>query len=484
MQSLSLTRSALLLALCVGAGCNPDTPTSSDSTGLEALRTGGTDPTVKATDPDTALRNVTLDVRVLGSGYDQGSRAIWALNGDTALATTKVKTNSTKYVSSKELVANITIAADAVEDLYDVVVLTARGKKGIGIELFAVTGVSSTLVGPTREQSVAQGINDGGQVVGYIGTVNMTPRRAFLWTPTIPRGLTGSRIELGTLGGAESHAKDVNNAGHVVGGSFNAAGTWQPFLWTPGRGMQNLGGLVDGLQAGAMAINEVGQVAGYAVTAEGQFATLWTVSVDASGTAQVLSRENLGTLPLGGSSVAFGLNQRGQVTGYAYASASGPNRPVLWTRTADAWVIEDLGLAVSDFHGTASAVNDNGMAVGYSRPQQGCPNAIVWTTVNGKRTGMTVLGTLGGCGAEAYGVNNAGQVIGRSVNRQGQTRATVWTVSADGAMLSIKDLGVLYGNVRSAGWGMSSQIGGVVQVAGTSETGSGQDRATLWNVAP
>jgi TolB protein len=74
-------------------------------------------------------------VRVLGSGFDQGSRAEWAIAG---VPSTKIVTNSTRFVSSKELVANIRITFDADTVLYDVLVTTSRGKKGIGTEMFKV----------------------------------------------------------------------------------------------------------------------------------------------------------------------------------------------------------------------------------------------------------------------------------------------------------------------------------------------------------
>src|SRR5688500_2149477 len=61
---------------------------------------GGGGPSVKTTSPRSAPRGTTLNVRVLGSGYVQGSRAVWALNGDTTFANTKVRTNSTTFVSS------------------------------------------------------------------------------------------------------------------------------------------------------------------------------------------------------------------------------------------------------------------------------------------------------------------------------------------------------------------------------------------------
>lgn len=123
----------MLCLLCFS--CGEDSPTAvsnrpSDSAGKPA--TG--DPAVTATDPTSAAQGVTLDVRVLGSNFDRGSRADLALNCEVdCTLSDKVKTNSTSYVSSAELVANITIATDATVDLYDVLVTTSRGKRGIGI---------------------------------------------------------------------------------------------------------------------------------------------------------------------------------------------------------------------------------------------------------------------------------------------------------------------------------------------------------------
>ncbi len=103
---------------------------------------GNGDPTVDDTDPASASQSTTLDVRVLGSNYDAGSQVAFLLDG---VATGRVTTNSTTFVSDKELVANVTIAADAEPDLYDVQVTTAKGKKGIGIELFEVVTTANLL---------------------------------------------------------------------------------------------------------------------------------------------------------------------------------------------------------------------------------------------------------------------------------------------------------------------------------------------------
>lgn len=95
----------------------------------------GGEVTVTATDPDSATQDTTLDVVIAGSSFATGSQAQWAIAGVPA---SKVHTNSTRFVNSRRLVANITIAADADPVLYDVLVTTPGGKKGIGTELFAV----------------------------------------------------------------------------------------------------------------------------------------------------------------------------------------------------------------------------------------------------------------------------------------------------------------------------------------------------------
>src|SRR5689334_20697422 len=125
---MSATHAAYALvvpALLMSFACTND-PASSPKIGSAlAAKAVSPDPTVTSTDPDSATPNVTLDVHVLGAGYDRGSRATWALNGDTAFATTKIKTNSIRYVSSTEIVANITISADASLASYDIVVVTS-----------------------------------------------------------------------------------------------------------------------------------------------------------------------------------------------------------------------------------------------------------------------------------------------------------------------------------------------------------------------
>ncbi len=131
MPRLSSLCRLLPLALTVLLACaGPEDPASDP-----AFARAPSDPTVTATNPDTTVQDTTLDVQVSGSGFDAGSTAEWLLAG---VPDARVHTNSTRYVSKSSLVANITIAKDAVPTSYDVAVTTSKGKKGIGTELFVI----------------------------------------------------------------------------------------------------------------------------------------------------------------------------------------------------------------------------------------------------------------------------------------------------------------------------------------------------------
>lgn len=117
-------------------GCSEQAPTEAGTPPILVAPGGGVGgPQVDATDPTSAPQNTTLEVRVLGQNFASGAKVDFLLHG---LKTPGVRTNSTRFVSATEVVANITIAADAVVDLYDVQVTLAGKKPGVGIELFAV----------------------------------------------------------------------------------------------------------------------------------------------------------------------------------------------------------------------------------------------------------------------------------------------------------------------------------------------------------
>src|SRR5688572_31220066 len=91
--------------------------------------------TVSSAKPDSATQDTTLDVVITGNGFVAGSTAAWALRG--AQDPAQVRTNSTRYVSSRQLVANITVSSTATIANWDIVV-RAGSKGGIGTEMFAI----------------------------------------------------------------------------------------------------------------------------------------------------------------------------------------------------------------------------------------------------------------------------------------------------------------------------------------------------------
>jgi probable HAF family extracellular repeat protein len=118
--------------------------------------------------------------------------------------------------------------------------------------------------------SYGAGINDYGQVVGYAASTGYaSPDHAFLWTPTSPNGTAGSAIDLGTLGGASSNASKVNSQGQVVGTADAADGYARAFLWDPASPnnatsgtMFDLGLLPGKLRSEARDVNDAGTVVG------------------------------------------------------------------------------------------------------------------------------------------------------------------------------------------------------------------------------
>ena len=117
-------RHALVVLTMVGiAACAGDRPTGPDASILAAKGGGGGGPKVNAAEPNNAPQDTTLDIRVIGSGFEDGSVVKLLLAGNS---TPKIVTNSTNFVDGNNLIANITIAIDAEITLYDIEVTPPR----------------------------------------------------------------------------------------------------------------------------------------------------------------------------------------------------------------------------------------------------------------------------------------------------------------------------------------------------------------------
>jgi probable HAF family extracellular repeat protein len=141
------------------------------------------------------------------------------------------------------------------------------------------------------------GINDPGAVIGGNG-------HAFIL-------INGVYRDLGVLpGGGWSSASGINQSGTVVGDSSVASGNFRGFVWNRQSGMVELGTL-GGLNSHATAINNSGEVVGHASLASGYehaFSAVGAIMTD------------LGTL--GGSSYAYGINDSSTIVGYSWPANS------------------------------------------------------------------------------------------------------------------------------------------------------------------
>ncbi|HZZ23670.1 MAG TPA: PEP-CTERM sorting domain-containing protein [Roseiarcus sp.] len=128
----------------------------------------------------------------------------------------------------------------------------------------------------------------------------------------------GSIIKLeGLPGSTESFANSINNAGKVVGTSV-VGGLSYAVEWSGGI-ITKLGGLPGSTESFATSINNVGQVVGFSDFVGGfEIATEWSDG----------SILNLGSLPLldfRTGSLAFGINDSGQVVGLSFLIAPEPS---------------------------------------------------------------------------------------------------------------------------------------------------------------
>lgn len=160
----------------------------------------------------------------------------------------------------------------------------------------------TTLQGPECENELFGTAIDGGVIVGRLSTrlsPGVTTRGSFRWNKAVgnpavitgdwsPQALAGSYSagltldsravrssaggvleDLGTLGGATSIARGINDLGWVVGESLTAEGETHAFVWTPTDGMVDLGTL-GGTFSTAADINNQGYIVGDALTEAGR----------------------------------------------------------------------------------------------------------------------------------------------------------------------------------------------------------------------
>ncbi len=155
-------------------------------------------------------------------------------------------------------------------------------------------------------------VNALGQTVGYSYLKNSKELHAFLSD-------SGQVIDLGTLGGSNSVANDVNNIGQVVGQATNVYDEPRAFLWTRESGMTQLKSPYGSTTCAALKINDAGQIVGFYADESGRTrACLWHEG----------NVFDLGTLG-GKISVATAIDKSGLIVGYSETS-TGQTHAFVW----------------------------------------------------------------------------------------------------------------------------------------------------------
>ncbi len=277
-----------------------------------------------------------------------------------------------------------------------------------------------TLPGGADSQAIS--INDRGQVVGQASAAGGA-LHAFRTSATGTLAAPGA--DLGILpGGGASMAFAINDCGQVVGDALAADGHDHAFrtsatgtLADPGADLGTLPGYRDGRAVG---INDRGQVAGFAEPAYPRplpaldrarvFRTSATGTLGDPGA-------DLGTLPGYRASKATAINDRGQVVGYALAA----HGPLHAFRTSATGTLGDLGTDLGGLPNApdswALAINNRGQVVGFAfdsaDPDLDHQTAFLYDAA--ATPPLRDLNTLIPAGSgvaldEAVGINDAGQI--------------------------------------------------------------------------
>jgi probable HAF family extracellular repeat protein len=216
---------------------------------------------------------------------------------------------------------------------------------------------------PNVDAGEVRGINNAGQAVGEVYTIFYGPgegiHRAAVWDLA-----SGAVRELGTLGGpAGATAADINGRGDVAANQYLAPRSARVAVSLRNGTVRPLGDL-GGHTSEARAINEIGEIAGMATTADGSSRPfLWSPVTGA-----------MLALGIGGNAwgAAADVNNRGQVVGIV---DDGTRRHAVLWQDGEIFPLHDAATATEAFD-----VNDAGDVIGtvYDAATQSV-HAVIWT---------------------------------------------------------------------------------------------------------
>jgi probable HAF family extracellular repeat protein len=323
-------------------------------------------------------------------------------------------------------------------------------------------------------------------------------------------------LDLGTLGGAESSAWDIDENGRVVGWSQLPSGARRAFVSCADCTMQDLGTHIGGNESISRAVSSNGQwVAGSSgINAFGPGFAQFTQGFVFNGGTMTSVNALYCSCTLNarhGISEAYGVNDHGTVVGWAPVLRANYHHAFMWkdgviqdisemdrgdpswSRAYDinnaeqivgyidrdddltfsegdreAFIWQDGAFRTLDHlpgytSSTAVAINETGLVVGWSGDVTGSVSrAALWS---GAR--VTELATLGSdINSQALDVNDRGQVVGWSSNAAGETRAVFWQDSVVMDLNSLLPAGSGWQLIEARGINNRGMVVGTARING------------------
>lgn len=256
------------------------------------------------------------------------------------------------------------------------------------------------------------GINESGQVVGYVNKLGAA--YPFIWDRV-------HGIEIIDLHG---EALGINAAGKVTIWAYDGAG----YVWDRTHGLTGLGS-INGSAVYPSFINDAGEVASQVWMNDGSIKlAIWNST---NGWVEIA------TIPAGMMMNTYlrSFNNNGQLIGNATYMFEDSFAFVV-SRTS---ALQKIGLAGR--YSAAASQNAAGTVSGVSVTIEGQYVGFVWDAVRGTRS----LGTLGGLDSYGASINSRGQIVGDSSTSPETRNAFLWDEST-----GIQDLGRLGGTYSSA----------------------------------
>ncbi|MEO7963578.1 MAG: hypothetical protein ABIT38_06665 [Gemmatimonadaceae bacterium] len=299
-----------------------------------------------------------VDIGTLGGLYSSA----WAINGQGVIAGTSQLPNGSLHMFVREADGTMIDAGVPAFARYafpksinsDGVVVGTTDQPRVAFRWTRRGGFQS--LGGFAGECWAMDVNDRDEVVGF-GEVAPGSGRLFaaLWRPDTAMTL------LSPPTGASSFGYAINNAGVVVGGTYDAAGTRRAFRWTPATGVRDVG--APGYANSAADINNRGTIVGDFELLDGTVRGFrlddpWRgVDLGFFGDGRFVSPVAIGD---DGSTVSLALDAR---SGFHSVRQRGAQQVELLPVVGSAIVLD---------------VNRCGRAVGYSEIPSGAQHAVLW----------------------------------------------------------------------------------------------------------